>query len=60
MTSEESKAVQELSKFGTKALGSSDKLGGFLAKVFGTVPEDAVGVLGGIFYIMYAYAILRS
>jgi hypothetical protein len=44
---EEAKATQELSKFGTRALDTVDKLGNFLSKVFGTVPEDVVGLAGG-------------
>ncbi|WP_159441345.1 Abi-alpha family protein [Desulfopila aestuarii] len=47
MLEEEAKAIQEVSKFGVKALDNADKLGGFLSKVFGTVPEDVVGVIGG-------------
>jgi hypothetical protein len=47
MENEEAKALQEVAKFGTKALESGDKLGGFLSKVFGTVPSDVVGVIGG-------------
>jgi hypothetical protein len=47
MESEETKAVQEVAKFGTRALDSVDKLGSFLARMFGTVPEDTIGVIGG-------------
>ena len=47
MLDEEAKATQEVARFGTKALDSGDKLGSFLSKVFGTVPSDVVGVLGG-------------
>ena len=47
MENEEVKAIQEFSKFGTRALDSADKLGNFLSKVFGTLPEDVVGVVGG-------------
>jgi len=47
MENEEAKALQEVAKFGTKALESGDKLGGFLSKVFGTLPSDVVGVVGG-------------
>lgn len=47
MIDEEAKAVQEVAKFGTKALDSGGQLGTFLSKVFGTVPSDVVGVLGG-------------
>lgn len=44
---EEAKATKELAVFGTKALETGEKLGGFLSKVFGTLPEDVVGVVGG-------------
>lgn len=47
MESEEAKAIQELSKFGTRALDSADKLSNFLSRVFGTLPADVVGVVGG-------------
>jgi len=47
MPEEEAKALQELAKFGSKALDSSDKLGSFLSRVFGTVPADVIGVVGG-------------
>lgn len=47
MENEEAKAVQEISKFGTRALDSTDKLGNFLSRVFGTLPADVVGVVGG-------------
>ncbi len=47
MENDEAKAVQEVAKFGTKALDSSDKLGAFLSQVFGTLPADVIGVIGG-------------
>jgi hypothetical protein len=47
MENEEAKALQEVAKFGTRALESSDKLAAFLSKIFGTVPSDVVGVVGG-------------
>ena len=47
MEEEAAKAAQEISKFGTKAIESGEKLGSFLARVFGTLPEDVVGVVGG-------------
>ena len=47
MEEEAAKAAQEVSKFGTKAIESGEKLGSFLARVFGTLPEDVVGVVGG-------------
>lgn len=47
MPEEESKAIQEVAKFGSKALDSGEKLGGFLSRVFGTLPADVIGVVGG-------------
>lgn len=47
MEDELSKAVPEALKFSTKALEIGGKLGSFLSRVFGAVPEDMVGVLGG-------------
>ncbi|MHC4138973.1 MAG: hypothetical protein ACYSR1_03820, partial [Planctomycetota bacterium] len=41
------KATTEGLKFGTKALETGEKLAGFLPRVFGTVPEDVAGVVGG-------------
>jgi hypothetical protein len=43
---ETSKAIAETAKFGTKALDSGDKLGGFLSNVLGYPIEEAVGILG--------------
>ena len=43
---EKAKAIQEASKLGTKALETTDKLGSFLSRVFGTLPEDVVGIVG--------------
>lgn len=42
---EYAKAVVEVAKCGTKALDSSDKLGGFLAKTFGVPIENAIGIM---------------
>jgi hypothetical protein len=47
------KTIQEVSKFGTKALETGEKLGGFLSRVFGKLPEDLVG-LAGKDYISHA------
>ncbi len=41
------KVTTEALKFGTKTLETGEKLGGFLSRVFGTLPEDVVGVVGG-------------
>ncbi len=41
------KVTTEGFKFGTKALETGEKLGGFLGRVFGTAAEDVVGVIGG-------------
>lgn len=41
------KTIQEVSKFGTKALETGKTLGSFLSRIFGTLPEDLVGVVGG-------------
>ncbi len=41
------KAVTEALKFGTKALDIGENLGKFLSRVFGTLPNDVVGVIGG-------------
>jgi len=47
MYNDEAKALKEVAKFGKKALEVSEKLGGFISKVFGTVPSDIIGVIGG-------------
>jgi hypothetical protein len=47
MAEEESKALQEMAKLGSKALETGDKLGSFLSRVFGTLPADVIGVVGG-------------
>lgn len=41
------KSLPEALKAGTKVLEISEKLGSFLSRVFGDVPEDIVGILGG-------------
>ncbi|MDA0524104.1 Abi-alpha family protein [Methanococcoides alaskense] len=43
---ETSKAIAETAIFGTKALDTGDKLGGFLSNVFGVSIENAVGIMG--------------
>jgi hypothetical protein len=43
---EKAKAIQEASKFGTKALETTEKLSSFLSRVFGTLPEDVIGIVG--------------
>jgi hypothetical protein len=40
------KTIQEVSKLGTKALETGEKLGDFLSRVFGTLPEDIAGIAG--------------
>ncbi|UTW50437.1 DUF4393 domain-containing protein [bacterium SCSIO 12827] len=44
---EASKAASEVANATTRAIKAAQDAGGFLANVFGTVPEDAVGLLGG-------------
>ncbi|MBT6045849.1 MAG: DUF4393 domain-containing protein [Candidatus Scalindua sp.] len=41
------KGVPEALKLANKGLEITGALGGFLSRVFGTVPEDVVGVVGG-------------
>jgi hypothetical protein len=43
---EKAKAIQEASKFGTKALETTEKLSSFLSRVFGTLPDDVIGIVG--------------
>lgn len=43
----DSKAVQAVAVATGKAIDAGRDLGGFAAKVLGTLPEDAVGLLGG-------------
>lgn len=43
---EVSKAAAEVSKFGTKALGTTEKILGFLSKVFKEPLEDVAGIVG--------------
>ena len=47
MNDEKAKAVQEASKFGVEAADITKQLGGYLARVFGTMPEDIVGLVVG-------------
>jgi len=44
---EKVKAVREIAEFGSVTLETAQKLCGFLARIFGTVPEDVIGILGG-------------
>lgn len=44
---EPAKATQEVAKFGAKALEVIHDAGRYVAKVLGSVPEDAVGLMGG-------------
>ncbi len=44
---EDFKSIKEAIELGNKALDSVGKLGDFLSKVFGTLPEDVVGIVGG-------------
>jgi hypothetical protein len=44
---EQAKAAQEIAKFGTKGLEVGEKLGGFVGRVFGTIPEDIIGLVVG-------------
>jgi len=43
----ESKAVQAVAGTGGKVVDAATEFGRFLGKVLGTVPQDAVGVIGG-------------
>ncbi len=45
-TEEVAKATAEASKFGTKALETTEKLASFVAKVFNEPIRDAVGIIG--------------
>lgn len=47
ITDEQAKAVQEFSKLGNKALDLPLGLAGYIAKILGTVPEDAIGLYVG-------------
>lgn len=47
ISDEQAKAIQEGLKLGTTSLETARALGGYLARVLGTVPEDIVGLLGG-------------
>lgn len=47
MGDEQSKAIQEAARFGSKALDIPIGLGKFIERLLGSVPEDLVGILGG-------------
>ena len=47
ITDEQAKAIQEASKLGVEVVGLLEGFGGFLKEVFGGVPKNLVGVLGG-------------
>lgn len=47
LTDEQAKAIQEVAKFGSEAAGLVRGLGGYLRQIFGTVPEDMIGLLIG-------------
>lgn len=40
------KAIQETARFGSKALDLARDVGGYFARVFGTLPDNIVGLLG--------------
>lgn len=44
---EQTKAVQAVAMTAGKALDTVDSLGAFIGRILGTMPEDAVGILGG-------------
>jgi hypothetical protein len=46
ITDEQAKAIQEGAKLAGQSLETARALGGYLAKVLGTLPEDLVGYLG--------------
>ncbi len=47
VTDAQAKAIEESAKAGQQALKVLESLGGYLNQVFGTVPSDLVGILGG-------------
>ena len=47
MSDETAKAAREIAKTTSRAFGTAEKAGAYMARVLGTVPEDAVGLLGG-------------
>lgn len=47
MLDESAKAAQEIAKTTGKAVDAAHDVGRFLGRVFGAVPEDLVGILGG-------------
>jgi hypothetical protein len=44
---EKIEAIKEIAKLGNTTLETAQMLCGFLARIFGTVPEDVIGILGG-------------
>ena len=44
---EAAKAVQEVGRAVTTGIKAGEKAGAYIANMFGTVPQDAVGLLGG-------------
>ena len=43
----ELETLKEIARLGSTSLETAQKLCGFLARIFGTIPEDVIGVLGG-------------
>lgn len=46
VSDEQAKAIQETAKLGSQSLETARSVGGYLARIFGTVPENLVGLLG--------------
>lgn len=46
LTKEEAEAVSAVAKTSDRAIEALQQFGGFLGKVFGTVPEDTIGLFG--------------
>src|SRR5258708_35861134 len=44
---EAAKATGKVAEFGTRALTTVEKAGGYLATVFGALPENLIGLVGG-------------
>src|SRR4051794_5427280 len=55
VSDEEAKALQEVSKVSGKAIDVIANVGSYLSKIFGTVPEDLVGLAIGD-YLKYRRA----
>lgn len=47
VTDEQAKAIQEALKFGTQSLETARAFGAYVAGIFGTVPDDIVGLVFG-------------